>query len=98
MVRFGHSVLAARRARLNLAALSFQSGCTAPLKVTFTQRTGRPPASIIILSITRAGHEGSPWEIMSFVPRAITRAVGFFAAVNRRSTTVYDSLVLRPRL
>lgn len=68
------------------------------MNVVFTQSTGSPPASIIIRSMTRAGHEASLWEIMSFVPSATTIAVGFFAAASRRSSTPYDSLVLRPRL
>jgi hypothetical protein len=68
------------------------------LNDVFTQSTGSPFDSTIIRSMTRDGHEGSPWEIMSFVPSAMTIAVGFFAAARRRLTSAYDSLVLRPRL
>ena len=68
------------------------------MKVVLTHSTGRPFASVIIRLMTRAGHEGSLWEIMSFVPRAMTSAVGFLAAVSLDLTTPYASLVLRPRL
>ena len=68
------------------------------MNVVLTHSTGSPFTSDIIELMTRAGHEGSLWEIMSFVPRAMTSAVGFFAAVSLDRTTPYASLVLRPRL
>ncbi|MEY5058412.1 MAG: hypothetical protein RJA51_159 [Actinomycetota bacterium] len=61
---------------MNLAARWRQSGRMVAENVGVTHSTGTPSDSFMTLSMTSAGYEVLRCEIMSFVPRAMTIAVG----------------------
>ncbi len=62
-------------ARLKRAARDCHSRRDVVENSTFIHKTGRPRVWDITLSMTQAGYHDSGFEIMSFVPRAITIAV-----------------------
>lgn len=94
IVRFGYLSFADRNSLLKRTPRARQSPRPVEENSTLTHNTGSPRVLRITSSITHRGYQVSGFEIMSFVPSAMTRAV--VVDVSPLSMTLAPSDALRP--